>query len=177
MISVSRRRREAPLTTARVKPRIPQATTTPPLVRRPARKRPQKTEGTGLLSQTSEYALRALAVLARLRPGESMRATDLARETAVPPQYLSKVLRRLVARGLLRARKGHGGGFSLARGPSAIRVADVLDALDSAPLIGRCAFGWGRCDAAHPCPLHPMWSKLTESFQTWTSTTTLADVT
>jgi len=161
MISVSHRRREAPHGTARVK----------------ARKRAQKTEGTGLLSQTSEYALRALATLAKLRPGESMRATDLARETAVPPQYLSKVLRKLVARGLLRARKGHGGGFSLARGPSAIRVADVLEALDSAPPIGRCAFGWGRCDAAHPCPLHPMWSKLTESFQTWTSTTTLADVT
>ncbi len=135
-----------------------------------------KVERTGLLTQTAEYALRALATLARLGPGESLRAADLARETSVPAQYLSKVLRRLVASGLLRAQKGHGGGFSLARGPSTIRVADVLEALDSAPIVGRCAFGWGKCNDAQPCPLHPVWSKLSESFQTWTSTTTLADV-
>lgn len=130
----------------------------------------------GLLNQTSEYALRALATLANLSPGDSLRAADLAEMTGVPTQYLSKVLRRLVASGLLRAQKGHGGGFSLARPPRSIRVADVLVALDSAPSADRCAFGWGRCNSAAPCPLHPMWSKLNESFQTWTSTTTLAEV-
>ncbi|HSQ66869.1 MAG TPA: Rrf2 family transcriptional regulator [Polyangiaceae bacterium] len=164
MISISRRRPESQRTTTGAKPRKAKA------------KSLYKAERTGLLSQTSEYALRALATLARLGPGESMRAADLARETGVPAQYLSKVLRRLVARGLLRAQKGHGGGFSLARGPSAIHVADVLEALDSAPIVGRCAFGWGKCNEAQPCPLHPVWSKLAESFQTWTSTTTLADV-
>jgi Rrf2 family protein len=130
----------------------------------------------GLLGQTSEYALRALAILAELDPGDSMRAADLAEKTGVPAQYLSKVLRRLVASGLLRAQKGHGGGFSLARAPRNIRVADVLEALDSAPSADRCAFGWGPCNAADPCPLHPMWSRLNEAFTTWTSTTTLADV-
>lgn len=130
----------------------------------------------GLLGQTAEYALRALAILASLAPGESIRASDLAEKTGVPAQYLSKVLRRLVARGLLRAQKGHGGGFSLARAPRSIRVADVLEALDSAPSADRCAFGWGRCNAADPCPLHPMWSKLNDAFTTWTSTTTLADM-
>lgn len=130
----------------------------------------------GLLGQTAEYALRALAILAELDPGESMRAADVAEKTGVPAQYLSKVLRRLVARGLLRAQKGHGGGFALARAPRKIRVADVLEALDSAPSPDRCAFGWGPCNAADPCPLHPMWSKLNEAFTTWTSMTTLADV-
>lgn len=130
----------------------------------------------GLLGQTSEYALRALAILAELGPGESMRAADLAEKTGVPAQYLSKVLRRLVAKGLLRAQKGHGGGFALAKSPRSIRIADVLEALDSAPSADRCAFGWGRCNAADPCPLHPMWSKLNDAFVTWASMTTLADV-
>ena len=130
----------------------------------------------GLLGHTAEYALRALAILADLTAGETMRAADLAKKTGVPAQYLSKVLRRLVAHGLLRAQKGHGGGFALAKPPKSIRVADVLEALDNAPVADRCAFGWGRCNASDPCPLHPMWSKLSAAFTTWTSTTTLADV-
>lgn len=154
----------------------------PRLVRSPKAKAGARVKGGdaqargGLLGQTAEYALRALAILADLEPGESMRAADLAEKTGVPAQYLSKVLRRLVARGVLRAQRGHGGGFSLARAPRNIRVADVLEALDSAPSPDRCAFGWGPCNAADPCPLHPMWSKLNEAFTTWTSTTTLADV-
>ncbi len=145
-------------------------------MRRSKRRSVASQERSGLLSQTSEYALRALAALATLPPGESMRAVDLASKTGVPAQYLSKVLRRLVARGLLRARRGHGGGVSLARGPRHIRVVDVLEALDAAPAVSRCVFGWGRCNATRPCPLHPLWSKLSESFQTWTSTTTLEEV-
>jgi Rrf2 family iron-sulfur cluster assembly transcriptional regulator len=129
-----------------------------------------------LLDRTSEYALRALAVLVALSPGESMRARELAERTGVPPEYLAKVLRRLVAHGILAGKKGHGGGFSLAKPARTIRVADVLEALGTTKHTERCAFGWGKCKPAKPCPLHPMWSKLSESFRSWCSETTLADV-
>ena len=66
------------------------------------------------ISQTAEYALRAMSHLAR-PDAAAMRAIDLARATQVPVHYLSKVLRRLVDAGLLHSQKGHGGGFVLAR--------------------------------------------------------------
>jgi Rrf2 family protein len=129
-----------------------------------------------LLTQTAEYALRALALLARLPRGESLRAADLAAETGVPPHYLSKVLRRMSVAGILEAQKGHRGGFALARRPRDVQFAEVLEALGAGPDRDRCAFGWGKCSEAEPCPLHPAWSRLVEAFERWTTTSTLADL-
>jgi Rrf2 family protein len=127
------------------------------------------------LSQTAEYALRAMAELARPH-AEPLRGSDLSDATQVPPHYLSKVLRRLVRAGLLVSQKGHGGGFVLARPAREIRFADVLAAVDQAPHSGRCAFGWGSCDVQHPCLLHPAWSRLNEALMIWADRTTLAEV-
>lgn len=131
---------------------------------------------TALLNHTAVYAFRALAKLAVLGEGEYARATDLAKATGVPLPYLSKVLRRLVLRGLLVAQKGHRGGFALTRPPEAVRFIEVLEALEQVPVSDRCAFGWGKCNASSPCPLHPAWSSLNAAFRGWAATTTLADV-
>ncbi len=128
-----------------------------------------------LLPQSAEYALRALSCLLDLPAGTGLRSSDLAERSGVPAAYLQKVLRRLVEAGLLDSRKGHGGGFRLARAPGSIRFADVLDAMDSEPPKA-CAFGWDRCDASHPCPLHPAYAALRTSFDAWASGVTLADV-
>ena len=128
------------------------------------------------LSQTSEYAMRALAYLATLPPAVAARAAQIADATGVPSHYLSKVLRKLVAAELLAARKGHGGGFSLARPAAKIRFLDVLDALGEAPTDKRCAFGWGNCDVQNPCPLHPLWSRLNEAVIGWAERSTFADI-
>lgn len=141
-----------------------------------ARKLPiAQRDGIAPVSQSAEYALRVMTCLAR---GDQIArtATDLASEATVPVHYLSKVLRRLVAAGLLSSQKGHGGGFVLARPPSKIRFADVLGAMGEAPVGGRCAFGWGKCDAKAPCPMHPVWTVLSDALQTWAAKTTLADV-
>jgi len=127
------------------------------------------------LPQTTEYALRALAHIAIQPEGTLVRAESVAEETSVPLHYLHKVLRRLAAGGILEAKKGPGGGFSLARAPEKIRFLDVLEALDS-PMPETCAFGWGKCDARNPCPLHGAYTEFKESMYHWASHTTLADV-
>jgi len=127
------------------------------------------------LPQTAEYALRALAVIAAREDGAVVSTEVIAREASVPPSYLQKVLRRLVAAGLLEARKGPGGGFLLARHPKRIRLIDVLEATDTS-MPDACAFGWGKCDTKHPCPLHGTYSELKEAVCTWASRTTLEDV-
>lgn len=128
-----------------------------------------------LLSRTSEYALRAMAALAVLAPGESLRAADLAAETGIPVHYLSKIMRRLGVAQLVRAQKGHGGGFSLRRPPARISLRDVLVAVgDAEP--NSCAFGWKRCRDAAPCPLHPAWTRLRRQFDEWATETTLAEL-
>ena len=130
-----------------------------------------------VLSQTAEYAIRAMAHLAsREREGPGLRASDLADEISVPLPYLQKILRRLVVAGLLSSQKGHGGGFKLCRPPKQVRFSEILRAADFELDDTRCAFGWGDCDPAHPCPMHPAWQRLNESMARWADSTTLADV-
>jgi Rrf2 family protein len=125
-----------------------------------------------LLSQTAEYALRAMATLAGAEG--PLRAGEIAQASGIPVHYVSKVLRRMVEAGLLSARKGHGGGFRLARPASSIRFREVIAAADGGVSTGRCAFGWGTCDANAPCPLHPTFSRLEASFTEWAGRTSLA---
>jgi len=127
-----------------------------------------------LLSQTAEYALRAMAWMALQDPQQPQRARDMAEATQIPLHYLSKILRRLVLAGLLSSQKGQGGGFLLARPPDQIRFQEILLALDLVTdAEGRCAFGWGTCGEANPCPLHGAWSELKSAMQRWAADTTL----
>jgi Rrf2 family protein len=129
-----------------------------------------------VLSQTAEYALRAMAWLAISPAGEPMRVRDLSIATGIPSHYLSKVMRRLVLAGLLVSQKGQGGGFVLSKAPDEIPFIDILIAMDVYPTDGRCAFGWGECDEIRPCPLHGSWSQLKEQLRSWAEDTTLADI-
>ena len=131
---------------------------------------------TSLLGQTAEYALRAMAHIAAASSTTPVTSSDLAQAISVPLPYLSKVLRKLVTARLLVSQKGHRGGFVLAKPARTIRFIDVLVAVDRAPSRRQCAFGWGRCDARHPCPLHPAWDRLGRLFVDWTEDTTLADI-
>jgi Rrf2 family iron-sulfur cluster assembly transcriptional regulator len=129
-----------------------------------------------LISQTAEYAVRAMSAIATLPEGIKIRATDLGRATGIPAPYLSKILRRLVLAGLLVSQKGQGGGFSLACPATAIPFIDILNAVDAFPADGRCAFGWGNCDQLSPCPLHGAWSRLNHQIRDWANVTNLAEI-
>lgn len=84
-----------------------------------------------MISSTSEYAIRAVIHLGA-HPGEAVAARDIAAATGVPPGYLPKILQELVHAGMVSSRRGPRGGFTLARDPSALRLSDVVDAVEPA---------------------------------------------
>jgi Rrf2 family iron-sulfur cluster assembly transcriptional regulator len=128
------------------------------------------------LPQTAEYALRAMVAVSLVEEDCPCRTKDISAAAGIPSHYLSKIMRRLVEAGLLASQKGHGGGFVLARPKTEIRFLDILRAVDYEVEQNVCAFGWNKCDPDHPCPLHPIWSKLKVGFLNWAESNTLADV-
>lgn len=95
-----------------------------------------------MISQTAEYALRAVVHLAQADRAEHASALGISESVRVPVGYLQKILRQLARAGILVAQRGSGGGFALAKVPSAISVLDILQAVDSAPArIERCPLG------------------------------------
>lgn len=106
----------------------------------------------GMLSQTAEYALRAMVTLAT-SSREALTAQEIAIDSHVPLDYLSKILRLLSHAGLLRAQRGRGGGFQAARPSNQLTVLEVVSAVDPLQRIKTCPLGL----AAHGenlCSLH-----------------------
>jgi Rrf2 family transcriptional regulator, nitric oxide-sensitive transcriptional repressor len=105
-----------------------------------------------LISQTAEYALRAVAALAG-NPDEPMVTQRLAEATKVPAGYLSKVLQSLGRAGLVNSTRGVGGGFVLARPASEITIYDIVQAVDPLQRIRTCPLGLAS-HGVRLCPLH-----------------------
>ena len=78
-----------------------------------------------MFTQTTEYALRAMAALA-LFPGTLVATSSVAERTKVPSNYLAKVLQQLAAAGLIEGRRGVGGGYKLAKPASQINMLDII---------------------------------------------------
>lgn len=94
-----------------------------------------------MISQTSEYAIRAVMLLA-LSNNHPRTTAEIADRTNIPAGYLSKVLRTLSHAGLLHARRGIGGGFTLARSPDSMSILDLLAAVgDNIVRIQTCPLG------------------------------------
>ncbi len=73
-----------------------------------------------------EYALRAMIYLAD-HPSGVARGTEIASREHIPKYYLEKVVRDLMRRGLVRARRGPGGGYQLARNADSVTFRDIID--------------------------------------------------
>jgi Rrf2 family transcriptional regulator, nitric oxide-sensitive transcriptional repressor len=105
-----------------------------------------------LLSEASEYALRAVVWLAQ-KPREPKKVRDIAAETRAAPGYLVKILQSLAKAGILSARRGIHGGFTLVRDPAGLSVWEVIDAVDPIERITRCPLRLKPHRKAL-CPLH-----------------------
>jgi Rrf2 family protein len=114
-----------------------------------------------MISQTVRYALNILGFLVRHR-GSRVRGEDIAGETGVPANYLSKILNQLRKQGIVEAGKGWGGGFELRTEALERPIQDILVMFEGIERGSRndCLFGLPQCDATHPCPLHAYWEPI-----------------
>lgn len=104
-----------------------------------------------MISQTAEYALRAVVYLAS-RPNQAQTTQQIAEATKVPAGYLSKVMQGLSRAGLVHSQRGLHGGFTLAAAADKLTVLDVVQAVDPLRRIRRCPLGIK--GHVNLCPLH-----------------------
>jgi Rrf2 family protein len=105
-----------------------------------------------MLSQTAEYALRAIVYLAS-DPDTPQTARQIAEVTRVPVPYLSKVLQSLSRAGLVHPQRGLHGGFTLQKPPAELTIYAVVQAVDPMQRITRCPLGI-EAHGRNLCPLH-----------------------
>jgi Rrf2 family protein len=83
-----------------------------------------------MISRAAEYALRTVVCLAEAG-GRPQTARTLSEATGIPESYQMKVLQALRRAGLVRSRRGQGGGFVVARPAREISIQEVIAAVES----------------------------------------------
>ncbi len=103
-----------------------------------------------------------------------MTVQEIAQVTRVPAPYLSRLMQGMVRSGLLRSRRGLGGGFTLSKTPENITMWDILQAVDPLKRIHKCPLDIeGHVEL---CPLHRRVDEALEGVEKAFRGTTLAEV-
>ncbi len=131
------------------------------------------------VSTRGDYACRALLSLAlRGDPACPTSVRDIAERTALPQPYLEQILLALKGAGIVRSKRGVGGGYVLARDPADIVLSDILSAVDGPITLGD--FGEphadGACDHEGQCVLLAIWQVAGETIRSHLDGYTLASI-
>jgi len=131
------------------------------------------------VSTRGDYACRALLSLtlhAENNTPTSVR--DIADRTGLPQPYLEQILLALKGAGLVRSKRGVGGGYILARSPEDITLGQIVSAVDGPITAGD--FGQphtnGACDHEGQCALLAVWSEVGHYMRAHLDSFTLADM-
>jgi Rrf2 family iron-sulfur cluster assembly transcriptional regulator len=130
------------------------------------------------VSTRGDYACRALLSLALHDDGTPTSVRDIADRTALPQPYLEQILLALKGAGIVRSKRGVGGGYVLARLPQEITLAQIVSAVDGPIVVGD--FGEphqdGACDHEGQCVLLAVWANVGEHMRRMLEAQTLADI-
>ena len=137
-----------------------------------------------MFSTKAEYGVRVMVELARRAGEDPIPLAEIAEHDGMPLAYLEHVVARLRKSGLVDSRRGSRGGYLLARSPTEITMAEVVESLEGsiAPIecISEGADGSIVCSReTHPgraCPTKLLWTRVRSSIVSTLQQTTLADL-
>lgn len=124
-----------------------------------------------MISQTAEYALRAMVYLAGQTDPQT--TAQIAATTRVPAGYLAKVMQSLSRAKLVHAQRGLRGGFTMAVDPESLTVLQVVNAVDPVRRFPECPLG---LHGIQLCPLHRKLDDAVLALEAAFGSTTIAEI-
>lgn len=92
-----------------------------------------------MLTKKGKYGLKALIHLAKLEANETAFVADIASQNNISKKFLDTILLELRNGGILRSKKGPGGGYALSKPATQIFVGQAVRILDGPLAPIRCA--------------------------------------
>lgn len=129
------------------------------------------------MSKLTDYGIVLLTYLAR-EPVEPLHsARDLAALSRVPTPTVNKLLKKLSHAGLLISHRGANGGYTLARHPAEISVAQAISALEGPIAITECSTEVaGLCSLERVCPNRSGWRNISRAIRETLEKLSLSDI-
>ena len=107
-----------------------------------------------------DYAVRALSYLAGQPAGKIVSRVEIEQKQAIPSYFLSKIMKDLVAGGLVQSHIGSKGGFTLARPAESISVKEVYETVERPIVLMECLDkGENYCSYCGVCTQRSVWDK------------------
>ncbi len=137
-----------------------------------------------MFSTKAEYGVRVMVELARRAGDEPIPLAEIAEHDGMPLAYLEHLVARLRKSGLVDSRRGSRGGYLLARSPTEITMAEIVESLEGtiAPIecISQSPDGSIVCsresDPGHVCPTKLLWTRVRFAIVRTLQDMTLADL-
>jgi len=127
------------------------------------------------ITKQTDYGIVLLTHLA-VHPERQFNAPDLAAEAQLPLPMVSKILKLLVREGLLASHRGVKGGYSLARPPREISMAEIVAALEGPIAITECIDEMGNCFHEPICQVRGNWQRINSAVRDALAGITLAEM-
>ncbi len=117
-----------------------------------------------MITREADYAIRTVLSLAKRQgQGEPAPASTaaLAEEMQIPFRFLRKIVRKLVAAGMVASQRGNGGGIALIKPGRDVSLLEVLLAVDSKDLqLNHCLADKDICGRSGFCRVHTQMQRL-----------------
>jgi len=81
-------------------------------------------------SKKSEYALRAVLILANSPPNQTLQIQELSGISGVSVKFLEQILLVLKKGGILRSKRGVGGGYQIDRPTRSVTLGEIIKLMD-----------------------------------------------
>ena len=113
------------------------------------------------LTRATDLALRALAILDE--DEGRIKRSALAEAIGTTPDFVARVMGRLVAAGWVSSEPGRYGGYVLTAPAGSFSVLDVIRVVEGVPADGVCVLRGGPCGGADLCAVHDAWGRAREA--------------
>jgi Rrf2 family protein len=129
-----------------------------------------------LLSIEGDYGLRAVIFLSCQKRNKISAVSEIAHDQMIPIQFLFKILRKLVKKGILKSFRGPNGGYALAKKPAEITFLEVIEAIDGPLTVNRCLNEMTRCMLERSCKMFGAWQRIQTHITGELNNLTIADL-
>lgn len=111
------------------------------------------------LSRRCQYALRAVLELAKRKGGSPTSVSEIAEVQAIPRRFLELIIKDLKAAGMVEARRGARGGYTLAAEPQTLTVGEVIRLMQGEYNLVDCRACGGQdaCTLEDDCAFSEVW--------------------
>jgi Rrf2 family protein len=112
----------------------------------------------------TDYAIRIVDSLAK-NTGETLDAKSISERTGVSHRNALKILRKLVAGGIVKSRRGAHGGYGLSRNPCKISLYDVVEIMEGSYKFSRCLEENYNCTSGCKCGYQAVFGDISKLVQ------------